>query len=119
LNIALQNQGGKAAGLQSRDKPGFTARRLVFEEQAGFLGIGLEITDRKQAEQALRAAKEDLARANQELEQRVQQRTAKLQEALSDLEQMSYSMIHDMRAPLRAMHNYAALEEGMRRLLAA
>lgn len=53
----------------------------------------------------------DLARTNADLEQRVQQHTAKLREALTDLEHMSYSMVHDMRAPLRAMQTFSTFAE--------
>src|SRR5260370_22598714 len=74
-------------------------------------GVAMDITARKQAEDALRAAKEQLARANQDLEEKVQQRTAKLREAMGELEHMSYSMIHDMRAPLRTMHSFTMLLE--------
>jgi PAS domain S-box-containing protein len=41
------------------------------------------------------------------LEEAVEDRTAKLHEALTELEHMSYSMVHDMRAPLRAMQVFA------------
>jgi PAS domain S-box-containing protein len=43
------------------------------------------------------------------LEEVVEERTAKLHEALADLEHMSYSMVHDMRAPLRAMQGFAEM----------
>ena len=60
----------------------------------------------------LRAVLDDLEQANQELESRVRQRTHKLQEIVADLEGYSYSISHDMRAPLRAMQAYArALQE--------
>jgi two-component system, cell cycle sensor histidine kinase and response regulator CckA len=44
-----------------------------------FAGVCMDITDRKEAEAALRRARDELARANQQLEKRVQQRTAELQ----------------------------------------
>lgn len=52
-----------------------------------------------------------LARAhvNAELDARVVERTKALREALADMESFSYSIAHDLRAPLRAMSGYAAL----------
>jgi PAS domain S-box-containing protein len=47
----------------------------------GCIGIFLNITDRKQADAALQHAKDDLARANEGLEKRIQLRTAELQMA--------------------------------------
>jgi light-regulated signal transduction histidine kinase (bacteriophytochrome) len=64
-----------------------------------------EITERTQAEAALRAARLDLAQANAELEQKVRDRTTKLQETVAELEHFSYTITHDMRAPLRAMYS--------------
>lgn len=76
-----------------------------------------DIIDRSQTAQALRAAKEDLARANQDLESKVRERTAKLKEMIAELEGFSYSLVHDLRAPLRAMEGYASIlqvEAGVR-----
>jgi signal transduction histidine kinase len=55
----------------------------------------------------LHAVLQDLERANQELEARVNHRTARLQETIAELESYSYSISHDMRAPLRAMQAYS------------
>jgi PAS domain S-box-containing protein len=70
-----------------------------------------DLIERTTAEEALRAARKDLANANADLEQKVEARTGKLNEAVSELEHMSYSMIHDMRAPLRSMQSFSQMLE--------
>jgi PAS domain S-box-containing protein len=56
-----------------------------------------DITDRKKAE----------LQVNQELERRVIERTASLRDAINQMEQFSYTVSHDLRAPLRAMQGYS------------
>jgi signal transduction histidine kinase len=68
-----------------------------------------EITERKQAEEALRQAQTQLANRAVQLERLVAERTARLQETVGELEAFSYSIAHDMRAPLRAMTAFARL----------
>jgi PAS domain S-box-containing protein len=56
-----------------------------------------------------RAARELLRRHAEILEQTVQERTTKLQETIAELEQFSYTITHDMRAPLRAMQGFGGM----------
>jgi PAS domain S-box-containing protein len=69
--------------------------------------IARDITPQKKAEQAVQKTREELARLNEELERRVQQRTESLNLALAQMEEFSYSVSHDLRSPARAMQAYA------------
>ncbi|HSU55284.1 MAG TPA: PAS domain S-box protein [Candidatus Dormibacteraeota bacterium] len=52
-------------------------------------------------------ARQALAQSHEELERRVAERTASLTEAIAQMEEFSYSVSHDLRAPIRAMAGYA------------
>jgi PAS domain S-box-containing protein len=66
----------------------------------GVFAAARDVTERKQAA-------EKLGRLNADLEQRVIHRTAELAAANMELEAFSYSVAHDLRAPLRSMDGFA------------
>ncbi len=59
--------------------------------------------------QQLEAAHEKLQAQAEHLECLVEQRTAKLEETICELETFSYTIAHDLRGPLRAMEAYAEM----------
>jgi signal transduction histidine kinase len=70
--------------------------------------IARDITAWKKTQEE-RAAKEALARLNEDLERRVGERTASLNGAIAQLEEFSYTVSHDLRAPARVMRAYAEI----------
>jgi len=59
--------------------------------------VARDITPQKRSEAAIR-------QLNADLEERVRERTRSLEDSMSELESFAYTVAHDLRAPLRAIH---------------
>jgi signal transduction histidine kinase len=111
--------GGLGPGLLAAAFASFFANYVIFEAE---FSMRLEISDLIRsivfASEAIlvstltvqrRRAEGSLQELNRHLDERVQRRTAALQESNQQLESFCYAIAHDLRAPLRSMQGFAQL----------
>ena len=104
-DIRMLHKDGRWVWINDR---GRVHRRSETGQALYMSGTHLDIHERVAAQEQVRAL-------NASLERRVIERTAALERSMKDMEAISYSIAHDLRAPLRSVNGFASLiaeEEG-------
>lgn len=96
LEEKILTLGGRSVDVEVSSAP------FVYQGKPALHVILRDITERKEAERKLREL-------NAELEQRVADRTAELESRNRELERFTYSVSHDLKAPLRGIDGYSRL----------
>jgi PAS domain S-box-containing protein len=114
--IGLRRADGQLVWLNGNTQPLFRpGQKKPYALVASFF----DVTSRRRMQAEIQTL-------NAQLEQKVEQRTSELKAAISELEAFSYSVSHDLRAPLRAIEGFsgilledhsASLDEEAKRLL--
>lgn len=98
-DLRMRHKGGRWLWVNDR---GRVHRRDADGKALYMSGTLLDIHDRVTAQEEVRSL-------NSSLERRVEERTAELERSMKDMEAISYSIAHDLRAPLRSVNGFASL----------
>lgn len=79
-----------------------TAMPFIYKEMEAFQAVFSDITERKKAEF-------EIKRLNSQLEKKVEKRTNELLQANRELDTFTYSVSHDLKAPLRGIDGYSKI----------
>lgn len=105
LEIRLRHRDGRYRWV-------LTQATVRFDEAGkplSMIGSHVDITRLKTTEAALRESEARYRELTADLETRVAERTAELQDAYSELESFAYAVSHDLKAPLRAIDGFSHL----------
>jgi PAS domain S-box-containing protein len=97
--IGLHRADGQLIWLNGNMQPLF---RQAEKKPYAIVTSFFDVTNRK-------AMEAEIQKLNAELEQKVEQRTSELKSTVNELEAFSYSVSHDLRAPLRAIEGFSQM----------